>query len=162
MPPLDASSAIAWLRLTEPALAAIAPPVRVVEQTAEVERALDDLGTALDAALSERSSALSALLRDPSVARRLAVLLDALGQARRYRLLAWLAEPTLPDHHAVLAAILRTAEHGPRLRNAMSGANRAALLSRIFSPERIAALLTACKTKGRPECDRSSRSHCSP
>jgi hypothetical protein len=146
MPPLDASSAIAWLRQSEPALAAIGPPVRVVEQAAEVARALDDLGTALDAVLSERPSALSGGLREPNVARRLAALLDALGPARRYRLLAWLAQPTLPDHHAVFTAILKSPERGPRLRAAMNALNRSALLGRIFDPERIAALLTACKT----------------
>jgi hypothetical protein len=147
MPALDKKSSVAWLQLHEPALGFLGRAVGTVERTPAVERVLDALGEALDAALSENPSALSGHLRDPSVARRLAVLLDELGLARRYRLLAWLAEPTLPDHHAVLSAILRTAEHGPRLRNAMSAANRAALLSRIFSPERIAALLTACKTK---------------
>jgi hypothetical protein len=147
MPALDKKSSVAWLQLNEPALGSLGCAVGTVEQTPTVERALDARGVALDATLSENPSALSARLRAPSVAHRLSVLLDEFGLARRYRLLAWLAQPTLPDHHAVLTAILKTAEHGPRLRNAMNDVNRMALLSRLFSPDRIAALLTACKTQ---------------
>jgi hypothetical protein len=63
------------------------------------------------------------------------------------RLLHWLAEIGLPDRPAVISALIGADDAaGDALRAAIAAVTRQALLRRIFSADRIAALRAACET----------------
>ena len=70
--------------------------------------------------------------------------LAQIGQGRRLRLLHWLSD--IPDFGDLPTALLGTdtSEAAHFLRAEIRNLHRRALLDRIFSPERIAALLDAC------------------
>jgi hypothetical protein len=70
-----------------------------------------------------------------------------LGAARTLRLLHWLAEVDLPDCHDVITALTDGNEpEAQALRATISVVTRAAIVRRMFAPERFAALEHACMT----------------
>jgi hypothetical protein len=143
MPSLDTPSATAWLSANEPALAAVtvrATPL--VEDPPFVGRALADFGRALDNALAHNPLDLATRLRTVPNSRALATLLDNLSLATRCRLLGWFARTTTTAGTFLLPALLSPADN-PRLPMGLLSLNRQALLARLYTSERVHALLTA-------------------
>lgn len=144
MPNLEQHAVTAWLsewrRDTD-----WPPTIRAVETEADMPQRLATLGAAFDAAAESDLDALAAALRGPRLRDDLSSVMAQLGAARVMRLLHWLSETDLPDCHAVIAGLLQNDDSAGRaLRAAVAAVIRRATLRRIFAPERIAALQTAC------------------
>lgn len=141
MPLLDHASSASWLRrnAADPSGTGAFRPVELAPEPAA---ALERLGRSLDAALAREPHTISSRLAAPVIRNRLTRVLDQLGAARRYRLFDWLAG--LHDSRPLLTAILNTAPAGPRLRADLLIANRRETLARIFAPDRLHRLLSAC------------------
>jgi hypothetical protein len=141
MPLLDHASSASWFHHN-----AAGPfstgTFRPVELAPEPAAALERLGRSLDEALTREPQTISSRLAAPVIRNRLTRVLDQLGPARRYRLFDWLAG--LHDSQPLLTAILNTAPAGPRLRAGLLAANRRETLARIFAPDRLRLLLSAC------------------
>ncbi len=147
MPNLELHAVRAWLADWHPiALAAWPPAVRALENEGDMPVRLAQLGTALDGAAEADLERLSqALLAEPVVS-DLRSLLAQFGAARSVRLLHWLTESGLPDADKVLQALLRGQTDGSNaLRGLLGALRRRAVLDRIFAPERLAALESACR-----------------
>ena len=149
MPDLEQQAVTEWLAEFRPATTADAwpPAVRAIETEADNSQLLQALGTLFDRAAGSDLDRLSAALRAVPLRNDLAAVLAQLGAARPTRLLHWLAEIEIPDCHAVIAALVAGDDPAAcALRATLAGVNRPALLRRIFAPERIAALRSACRS----------------
>ena len=144
MPDLSTDTVTTWLHEREPAIAADAagsgPPP---EDHATVQPSVLRLGALLDAALARSPDRLKDRLREEQVQHHTRVALAQIGIGRRLRLLHWLTEiPGLEDVPTSLMAA-DTSDTGAFLRAEIRRLHRRTLLNRIFSQERIAALLAA-------------------
>jgi len=147
MPDLSADVVADWLYAREPVIAVdLRSSVPSAEEHDSVLPAVLGLGRAMDEALADDPDGLRSRLTDPAVLARTRTVLAQIGQGRRLRLLHWLSE--LPDFGDLPTALLGTdtSEAAQFLRAEIRYLHRRALLGRIFSPERIAALLDACAT----------------
>ena len=148
MPDLERTSVLTWLCQEEPDKPDLLEnPVTAAEGHPEVEEALVRLGQALDAALVQNPIALAVSLRDGPVRDDMRSILGQLGAPRALRVIGWIMEAGLPESDAVLAAVLAPDPSGVGrfLQGALSAAARLQLLERIYAPERLAALLSACQ-----------------
>lgn len=144
MPNLGQHDVTAWVTEWRPETE-WPPAIRAVETEADMPQRFVALGAALDAAAERDLDALAAALRDPRLRDDLGAVMAQLGVARVLRLLHWLSETDLPDCHAAIAGLLQNDDSAGRaLRAALAAVIRRATLRRIFAPERIAALQTAC------------------
>ena len=121
--------------------------IRPIEAAPEVRPSLLTLGGALGAARERDATTLSAHLCGDPLRDDLRGALAQLGAARLLRLLDWLTEDAVPERRRVLEALLAAdpSGAGQALRTAIEDYNRQALLARIFSQERLDALLAACR-----------------
>jgi hypothetical protein len=145
MPDLSADAVAVWLYSHEPAIAAdLARAVPSGEEHELVLPAILRLGTLMDDALAHAPDALRSWLLDDRVLTNARQTLAQIGQGRRLRLLHWLAEvPGLDDLPMTLLG--SDASDATRFLQAeIRNLHRRALLGRMFSPERITALLAAC------------------
>lgn len=145
MPDLSADVVAAWLYEREPVIAVdLRTSVPSAEEHDAVLPAVLGLGRAMDDALASDPDGLRSRLTDTVTLTKIRTALAQIGQGRRLRLLHWLSE--LPDFGDLPAALLGTdtSEAAQFLRAEIHNLHRRALLDRIFSPERIAALLDAC------------------
>jgi hypothetical protein len=145
MPDLSVDGVAVWLYNHEPAIAAdLASSVPSGEEHELVLPAILQLGTLMDDALARAPDALRSWLVDDRVLTNVRQTLAQIGQGRRLRLLHWLAEiPGLDDLPETLLG--SDASEATRFLQAeIRNLHRRALLDRMFSPERIAALLAAC------------------
>jgi hypothetical protein len=145
MPDLSADAVAVWLSETEPAIASeIASRTPSGEEDEAVFPAMLRFGQVLDEARARAPGALRERLRDPAVLVNIRTALSQLGQGRRLRLLTWLDD--LPDSAGLFRDLLGTDESAATqfLRAELRNLHRRTLLDRMFSPERIAALLAAC------------------
>jgi hypothetical protein len=145
MPDLSADVVAAWLDQMEPVIAIdIRTSVPSAEEDEAVLPAVLGLGRILDDALARSPDILRERLKQESVLEKTRTALAQIGQGRRLRLLHWLAD--IPDFSDLPAALLGTdtSEATQFLRAEIRCLHRRALLDRMFSPERIAALLEAC------------------
>lgn len=146
MPDLSADAVAVWLSKTEPAIAADlasrAPIAR--EEHDIVLPSVLQLGQVMDNALARAPDALHERLRHPAVLINMRTALAQIGQGRRLRILTWLTD--LPDFAGLITALLGTdgSEATQFLRAEIRSLQRRKLLDRMFSAERIAALLAAC------------------
>jgi hypothetical protein len=126
------------------------PPVRPIEQEADVPARLVATGNAFESHAADDLALLSAALRYPPLHDSMTVVMAQLGAARVTRLLHWFAECGLPECHMVIAALLRDdTEPGRALRAAVEAVTRRAILDRMFGPDRIATLAAACELANR-------------
>ena len=160
MPDLDQARASAWFAdwqakaTTDLPRADWPPAIRPVEVAGDTPVRLAALGTALDAAIAVEDEddmqgplqALSdTLRREPVASQPPSAALAQLGAARTLRILHWLTEADLPDGRHILSTLLRhDSADGRALRALVQALRRKAVLSRIFAPERLAALEIAC------------------
>ncbi|MDT8350998.1 hypothetical protein RQ769_14475 [Roseomonas mucosa] len=118
------------------------PVFRPLEDTPEVRALLSDLGRVLEATSPERVGG-SIGEDDGATARE---VLAQLGVARMLRLVEWLDGVAGGAAGDVQALLLRsdTTEAGRFIRTVLDALHRQELLARIFAPERLQALLSAC------------------
>jgi len=148
MPDFEQATVAEWLTALRPASAnEWPPPVRAIETQADHAERLQALGSLLDEIAPGELRHLSAAMREAPLRDDLRAVMAQLGAARLMRLLHWLAEIGLPDRPAVISALIGADDAaGDALRAAIAAATRQALLRRIFSADRIAALHAACET----------------
>lgn len=145
MPDLSADAVAAWLYEKEPAIAIhLSTSVPSREEHETVLPAVLQLGQIVDDALARAPDSFRERLRDTSVLINTRTTLAQIGQGRRLRLLHWLAE--IPDFGDLPNVLLGTdnSEAAQFLRAEIRNLHRRSVLERMFSPERIAALLEAC------------------
>lgn len=145
MPDLSADAVAVWLSKTEPAIATdLRSRAPSPEEHEAVFPAMLQLGQVMDDALARAPDALRERLGDPAVLINVRTALAQIGQGRRLRILTWLAG--LPDFAGFASALVGedNSQATQFLRAEIRNLHRRALLDRMFSPERIAALLAAC------------------
>lgn len=159
MPALDRASVEAWLRAHEPGAAHAITGEIEADDMPSVLAAVIGLGHALDRARARDPGRLGGVLRQPAGRAGLRTVLGHLGAARRVRLLHWLCGAGLPERHLVMAGLLADepgippgADAGRVVREAVRRLNRGALLARLFSPERVARLLSVCAVEEGAPC----------
>jgi hypothetical protein len=148
VPDLEIASVLEWFRHEEPNRPdVLEQPVTSAEAHPDVEQALMRLGHVLDeAAVSDRAGLAAQLRRGPA-RDDLRAVMGQLGLPRTLRLLDWLMQAGLPERDAILAAVLEPdlSGAGQYLQATLAGAARPTLLERIYAPDRLAALMTACE-----------------
>ena len=111
--------------------------------------AIERLAAALEDANETSPGHLEALLTDPTFLTSLRTLATHLGLARRYRLLAWVADANLVHGDQILRALLDPqappAGSGAALHADIMRQHRLGLLDAIFDPERIQRVQAACR-----------------
>ena len=148
MPDLARTSVLEWLHGEEPDKPELATdPVTVVEAAPVVEDALVRLGNALDRSLLEGTESLAATLKADPGRQELRTVIGQLGLPRSLRVMHWIMQAGIPDGDAVLAAVLEGDETGAGqfLQATLVAAVRPSLLARLYAPERLALLLSACQ-----------------
>ena len=147
MPDLETAAVRDWLREHETAaLGALDGSTRPAGETEEVSSALRRCGTALDKTLAAGGEALATLLCSEPGRDELRQIMAQLGVGPAIRLFWWIAKEDIPDPDAVISGLC-TADptgSGQFLHATLAEAVRPVLLSRLFAPERLAVLLTAC------------------
>ena len=141
MPDLTTGAVRDWLATEYPAAASSEwpPPIRAIEERDGHPGLLAEFGHALDDAASGGRNPVSGEL-DP-----LRSVLAQLGAARLLRLLQWALEADLPEAHALTSRLLQGSGSEARaLRAALRALALHRTLDRMFSPQRVAALETAC------------------
>ena len=145
MPDLSTDEIAHWLRGCEPTVAAelkgTPPPAE------EHERVLPSvlrLGALLDECFGRSPDELRDRFRQDRVQATTRHVLAQLGVARRLRLLQWFAETAEQEEFPSRIIGDGQGETGAFLRAELLRLHRRASLDRIFSPDRIAALLAAC------------------
>jgi hypothetical protein len=153
VPDLAKSSVLDWFRNEEPNRPDIAEnPVTAAEAHPETEQALIRLGRVLDETAGQDPGGLAAGLLTGPTRDDMRTIIGHLGFPRMLRLLDWIMQAGLPETDAILAAILApdALGIGQYLQATLSQAARPPLLERIYSPERLTALMAACQpTSGR-------------
>lgn len=147
MPNFEQNAVTAWLAELRPdADASGGPPAtRPIESLAGLPEQLAALGAALDRLAGSDPLALRDALCHSPLRDDVRAVLAQLGAARTLRLLHWMAEADLPDCHAVIAALMEgNGQEARSIRAVIAAVTRQAVLRRIFAPERIAALESAC------------------
>ena len=142
MPELDEPSVTAWLRQAVPTLdgSGWPPPIRPIEQGANIQKCMTALGRLLDAAADAddvRRAACGGPLRGD-----LRSILAQVGAARLLRLIHWLGQG-LADAEALLAFLADEHPEAEAIRSALDALVRQATLDRLFDPARIDALAAA-------------------
>jgi hypothetical protein len=147
MPDLEQHAITEWLTELRPAASREWPPaVRAMETEADNPERLKAFGSLLDQLAKGELQDFSAALREAPLRDDLRAILAQLGAARLMRLLHWFAEIDLPGCDAVISTLVGGDDaNGRALRAAIAAVTRRALLRRIFAPDRITALRTACE-----------------
>ncbi len=161
MPALDKASIEQWLRTHEPDVAARAITADIeADDMPSVLSEMIKLGHALDRAAAHDPDRLDILLQQPAARSGMRAVLGHASPARRVRLLDWLSGPALPNRHLVTRGLLADepgvppdADAGRIARESIRQLNRGGLLARLFSPERITRLLSACNNGEGTPCD---------
>jgi hypothetical protein len=148
MPNLERQAVTGWFAELRSDVHATWPPaIRPIEATEQAHDLLVALGAALDELCPADLRRLRNALRDDRLMTEMRTAMAQLGAARTLRLLHWLAEVDLPDCHDVIAALTQGQDAGARaLRATIEAVTRAAMVRRMFAPDRIAALELACET----------------
>ena len=149
MPDLERVAVVEWLKNLRPEAVSLEwpPAVRPNEAEGSVSVQLQALGEALDRFEKADPQALVRALQANPLRDDLTAVLAQLGAARMLRLMHWLAETGMPDVHTVIGALVQADSPAANaLRAAIDAVTRRALVRRMFAPERISALETACET----------------
>ena len=123
------------------------------EEEADVLPSVVAFGATLDAVHASAPAPLEALLLSDPAASALRTVMAHLGGPRRLRLLHWLAECRFAETHALLGRLTEPdpSGAGPFLDAWIADLHRRQVLERLFSPDRIATLLAACKAADNQE-----------
>lgn len=148
MPDLSPTAVAEWLRERDPDVATL-HLLGPIDADPAVLQTMLRLGELLEQALATDAERLSARLRHPATAVNLRAALAQAGLARRLRLLEWFGDDCLPERNAVLAAAMGVGPDGDFVRAELQALQRRALLARVYAPERIQMLLTACQAHGQ-------------
>lgn len=149
MPNLQQNTVTDWLVAIHPARSQSEwpPSVRPIETQDEAPELLGELGNLLSRFGDGQLEELSRALRTQVLASPLRETLVQLGAARLFRLLHWLGEREVPDSHLVVAALVEgNSDEARALRGAITAFMRRILLTRLFAPDRLAALQAATET----------------
>lgn len=148
MPNLEEQAVTGWLAELRPGDQVTWPPaIRPIEAAGQAPDQLVALGAALDELDPAGLRRLRGALRDNQLLTELRIVLAQLGAARTLRLLHWMSEVELPDCQDVIATLTQGEGAGARsLRASIEAVTRAAMVRRMFAPDRIAALELACAT----------------
>lgn len=146
MPDLSFAAAAAWVRLNEPEAPGLgSQPPTGVEQSPAVEKALARLGDALSPPGDVAHDPLPALCTEQAVD-ELRQIMAQLGAVRVARLVGWLVKDGPAGAAALVGPLLDAEGHAASyIRTCLSEATRPTLLSRIYDPARLAALLVASR-----------------
>ena len=144
---LEKDAAMHWLAERLPSELHAAELIRPVEDVPEVRPGFVALGTALHASRARDGAASAERVRTDPVRDELRGVLAQLGSARLLRILDWLTESADPVRRHVLDAVLEPdpSGAGQALQSLIRDYHRQALLGHIFAPERLDALLAACR-----------------
>ena len=161
MPALDKQSVEHWLRTHAPDVAARDPVSDIqADDMASVLSEMVRLGQALDDALAQNPSELSARLQQPEPRSTMREVLGHASPAWRIRLLQWFSSAGLPNRERIMAGLLADdptaapgADAGRIARDSIRHLNRSSLLTRLFSPERVSRLLSICQNGRDMPCD---------
>ncbi|GAB0119831.1 hypothetical protein [Acidisoma sp. 7E03] len=148
MPDLRTPTVLDWFELVRPVeTAQLWPPsIRLVEQTAEAETLLGELGRVLDDAADRAPARLAAQLHSEVAILSLQETVAQLGAARTMRITHWLREIALPEGVAAGNAIMRGDTRAARaIRSCITTVTRQATLARLMSEERLAELAVAAQ-----------------
>jgi hypothetical protein len=146
---LELGAVIDWLTAALPACPdeTWPPPVRPLELDGDAPALLTELGQALEAFSDQQLDLLGRHLRADPLAGHLRDVLTQMGAARQCRILDWLGERGLIDSPLIAAALVSgDSPEATSLRAAIRACARRALLSRLFAPDRLAALHSATET----------------
>jgi hypothetical protein len=146
MPDLSADAVVTWLIETEPVIAAeiaAAPPS--MEEHEIVLPVVLQLGQRLDEKFTASADELRQWLRQESTHADTLITLAQIGRGRRLRLMHWLSAISEGDEFPASLLENNESDEGMFLRSEIRNLHRKALLERMFSPQRIAALLAACQ-----------------
>ena len=149
MPNLHQNAVIDWLVGIQPARSQSEwpPSVRPIETQDDAPELLGELGNLLSQFGDDQLQDLSRVLRTQVLTNPLRETLAQLGAARLFRLLHWLGEREIPDSHLVVAALVEgNSGEAHALRSAITAFTRRTLLTRLFAPDRLAALQAAAET----------------
>lgn len=149
MPNLQQNAVTDWLVAIHPARSQSEwpPSVRPIEMQDEAPELLGELGELLSPSGDDHIKELSRALRSHVLLSLLRETLAQLGAARLFRLLHWLGEREVPDSHLFVAALVEgNSDEARALRSAISAFTRRVLLTRLFAPDRLAALQAAAET----------------
>jgi hypothetical protein len=148
MPNFEQKAVTEWLSaLRPPESNEWPPPIRAIETEENNRECLQALGSILDEIAPKELRDFSTALKEGRLRDDLRAVMAQLGAARLMRLLHWLAEVDLPDCPVIISMLVGGDDAtGDALRAAIAAVTRRALLRRIFSPDRIAALHAACET----------------
>ena len=147
MPDLERRAVIAWLAEVRPDTAGHdwPPAIRSVETSLDALDRLALIGRLLDSVPDDALPELAALLQGQALDSMRAIMAQ-LGAARALRIVHWLGERDLPNSHLVLAALIEGDDADCNaLRATLAAVTRRAVVQRLFSAERIAALEAACE-----------------
>ena len=146
MPNLEQQAVTGWLADLRPNDGTTWPPaVRPIETAGQASDQLIALGAALDGLAPIDLRRLRDALREDPLLTEMRTAMAQLGAARTLRLLHWLAEVELPDCHGAIASLTYGQDAGATaLRATIEAVTRAAMVRRMFAPDRITALELAC------------------
>jgi hypothetical protein len=148
MPNFEQRAVTDWLGELRPDDQASWPPaIRPIEMVGQSPERLVALGQALDQLAPTDLPSLRAALSDDCLVAELRSVMAQLGAARTLRLLHWLAEMDVPNCAEIIASLTQGQDAGARaLRAMIEAVTRAAMVRRMFAPDRVAALEHACLT----------------
>jgi hypothetical protein len=149
MPDLSKAKVETWLETQDSEVAKRwGGAVRPIENDADVQNALREMGHTLDQSLNNNAGRLSATLQGNPTQATLRNVLVQLGPARLFRLLHWFSAAGLPEAEKVVGGLLQDEPSGvgQMLRAAVQEMHRQELLARLFSRGRLETLLAACQS----------------
>jgi hypothetical protein len=149
MPDLGENAVAEWLADVDPAREPDAwpPALRALETESDAPGLFEDLGRVLEQFEPDEMEALVKMLLLPSVVADLRAALAQAGAGRVFRILHWLGERDVAEPHSVVAALTEGSTQEARaLRATISAFTQRCLLTRIFAPDRLAALHAATDT----------------
>lgn len=148
MPDLDSSAIADWIGEFSPILDVPDDVGRLaLEADPPCEQAIRNFGTSLDCAHDTDPQKLSEMLREDAIIPLLANVLARLSLARQARIFHWISAAGMPNGHALIRKLAKSSEDGAgeAIRESMIILHRQDLLAQIFSQDRLASLLEACR-----------------
>ncbi len=147
MPDLETATVRAWLQEHE-TVALHGQDISCVafDGSPEVQTALQRCGIALDDTLAATPETGSRLLASEPARSELRQIMGQLGIGWTLRMLQWISSGGSPGSDAIVAGLTSAdpTGSGQFLHAGLGEAARPVLLSRLFAPERLADLQTAC------------------
>lgn len=142
---LDETSVRSWIKAHQPDAVAFLRSGLAVDDLTTVSAHIVALGHTLD---GMDPALLVQAMQRPEVCAALQRVLAQLSPLRQLRVLGWLATLPTPDRHLAMQGLWSESTDPEACRVVREGVehmHRALLMQRIFSPDRVEALLTLCQ-----------------